>query len=80
MSKNYLNTHYDKESQTIPAGIVWDFDSHNTEIYLKAFERIVKTEDSWYSMPAYNLVNDRRSPECGEMPGMNEKRIITLDQ
>lgn len=37
------------------------------EIYLKAFEIIVKTADPWYIMSAYNLINGCRASECKEL-------------
>ena len=37
------------------------------EIYLKAFEIIVKTADPWYIMSAYNLINGDRASECREL-------------
>lgn len=37
------------------------------EIYLKAFEMIVKNADPWYIMSAYNLVNGCRTSECKEL-------------
>jgi beta-glucosidase len=37
------------------------------EIYLKAFEIIVKTADPWYVMSSYNLINGCRASECKEL-------------
>ena len=37
------------------------------EIYLKAFEIIVKTAEPWYIMSAYNRINGVRSSECREL-------------
>ena len=37
------------------------------EIYLKAFEIIVKTAKPWYVMSSYNLINGCRASECGEL-------------
>jgi beta-glucosidase len=37
------------------------------EIYLKAFEIIVKTADPWYIMSSYNLINGSRASECREL-------------
>ena len=37
------------------------------EIYLKAFEIIVKTADPWYIMSSYNLINGVRASDCGEL-------------
>jgi beta-glucosidase len=37
------------------------------EIYLKAFEIIVKTAEPWYIMSAYNLINGDRASECREL-------------
>lgn len=37
------------------------------EIYLKAFEMIVKTADPWYIMSAYNLINGCRCSESREL-------------
>ena len=37
------------------------------EIYLKAFEIIVKTADPWYIMSSYNLINGDRASECREL-------------
>ena len=49
-----------------------DSDSHVSEraareIYLKAFEIIVKTSDPWYIMSSYNLINGCRASECREL-------------
>ena len=37
------------------------------EIYLKAFEIIVKTAQPWYIMSSYNLINGCRAAECHEL-------------
>ena len=37
------------------------------EIYLKAFEIIVKTAKPWYIMSSYNLINGCRASECREL-------------
>lgn len=37
------------------------------EIYLKAFEIIVKTADPWCIMSSYNIVNGHRASECREL-------------
>jgi beta-glucosidase len=37
------------------------------EIYLKAFEIIVKTAKPWYIMSSYNLINGQRASECREL-------------
>lgn len=37
------------------------------EIYLKAFEIIVKTVNPWYIMSSYNLINGCRASECKEL-------------
>lgn len=37
------------------------------EIYLKAFEIIVKNADPWYIMSSYNLINGDRASECREL-------------
>ena len=37
------------------------------EIYLKAFEMIVKTADPWYIMTSYNLINGVRASENREL-------------
>ena len=37
------------------------------EIYLKAFEMIVKDADPWYIMTSYNLINGVRASECREL-------------
>ena len=37
------------------------------EIYLKAFEIIVKTAQPWYIMSSYNLINGCRASECKEL-------------
>ena len=34
------------------------------EIYLKAFEIIVKTADPWCIMSSYNIINGHRASEC----------------
>ena len=37
------------------------------EIYLKAFEIIVKKADPWAIMSSYNIVNGHRTSECREL-------------
>ena len=37
------------------------------EIYLKAFERVVKTAEPWYIMSSYNLINGVRASENREL-------------
>lgn len=37
------------------------------EIYLKAFEIIVKNADPWAIMSSYNIINGRRASECREL-------------
>ena len=37
------------------------------EIYLKAFEIIVKTADPWCIMSSYNVINGHRASECKEL-------------
>ena len=37
------------------------------EIYLKAFEMIVKEADPWLMMSAYNAINGHRASECKEL-------------
>ena len=37
------------------------------EIYLKAFEMIIKTEKPWAVMSSYNIINGHRSSECKEL-------------
>lgn len=37
------------------------------EIYLKAFEIIVKTADPWAIMSSYNMINGHRASECKEL-------------
>ena len=37
------------------------------EIYLKAFEIIVKNAQPWYIMSSYNLINGDRASECREL-------------
>lgn len=37
------------------------------EIYLKAFEIIVKTADPWTIMSSYNMINGHRASECKEL-------------
>lgn len=37
------------------------------EIYLKAFEIIVKTSDPWAIMSSYNIINGHRASECREL-------------
>lgn len=37
------------------------------EIYLKAFEIIVKTADPWCIMSSYNIINGHRASECREL-------------
>ena len=37
------------------------------EIYLKAFEIIVKTADPWCIMSSYNIINGHRASECKEL-------------
>lgn len=37
------------------------------EIYLKAFEIIVKTADPWAIMSSYNVINGHRASECKEL-------------
>lgn len=37
------------------------------EIYLKAFEIIVKTADPWAIMSSYNMINGYRASECKEL-------------
>lgn len=37
------------------------------EIYLKAFEMIVKKEEPWAIMSSYNIINGHRTSECKEL-------------
>ena len=37
------------------------------EIYLKAFEMIIKNENPWSVMSSYNMVNGHRASECREL-------------
>ena len=37
------------------------------EIYLKAFEMIVKEEDPWAVMSSYNIINGHRASECEDL-------------
>jgi beta-glucosidase len=37
------------------------------EIYLKAFEHIVKEADPWCIMSSYNIINGYRSSECSDL-------------
>ena len=37
------------------------------EIYLKAFEMIIKAEKPWAVMSSYNIINGHRSSECKEL-------------
>ena len=37
------------------------------EIYLKAFEMIVKKEEPWAIMSSYNIINGHRASECKEL-------------
>jgi len=37
------------------------------EIYLKAFERIIKTAAPWALMSSYNIINGHRASECSDL-------------
>lgn len=55
------------------------------EIYLKAFEIIVKTADPWAIMSSYNMINGHRASECKELlegilrEEWNYQGIVTSD-